>query len=128
MKRNEKAFTLIELMIVVAILGILAAFAISQFSSYKERAYDAAAKSALRNVAVAMENYYQDNGLFAATESELEPWFKPEENVRVKILTSEIDSWSAASQHIYSENVWYYDSSAGGLQDGAYGAVVPGWN
>ena len=60
-RNNEKGFTLIELMIVIAIIGILAAIAIPQFSSYRKRSFDAAAKSDLRNLATAMEAYYTDH-------------------------------------------------------------------
>lgn len=42
-------FTLIELMIVVAIIGILAAIAIPQFSEYQKKASDKAAMSDVRN-------------------------------------------------------------------------------
>jgi type IV pilus assembly protein PilA len=60
MKKNE-GFTLIELMIVIAIIGILAAIAIPQFSAYRARSFNAAAESDLRNAATAQEAYYVDN-------------------------------------------------------------------
>ncbi len=61
---DSKGFTLIELLIVVVIIGILAAIAIPQFASTKEKAYDAAAKSDVRNMMAAQEAYFSVNNAY----------------------------------------------------------------
>ena len=66
-KRDEKGFTLIELMIVIAIIGILAAIAIPQFAAYRNRAFVAALKSDAHSFANAQEAYYADNDTYATT-------------------------------------------------------------
>lgn len=58
--RNRKGFTLVELLVVVAIIGILAAIAIPQFAAYRQRAYNASAQSDLRNFKTTMEAYFAD--------------------------------------------------------------------
>ena len=61
MKKNQKGFTLIELLIVVAIIAILAAIAIPQFASYRQKAYNSAALSDIRNFKTALESYFAEN-------------------------------------------------------------------
>jgi len=71
MMRKNEGFTLIELMIVVAIIGILAAIAIPQFSAYRTRSFNSAAEADIRNAATAQEAYYVDNQTYVNTPSSL---------------------------------------------------------
>ncbi len=57
-KSNEKGFTLIELMIVIAIIGILAAIAIPNFIAYRDKAFCSAAEADANNIAAAIADYF----------------------------------------------------------------------
>jgi len=59
--KNQKGFTLVELMIVVAIIGILAAIAIPQFSQYRKRGYVATLNADVHNALTASVAYINDN-------------------------------------------------------------------
>jgi prepilin-type N-terminal cleavage/methylation domain-containing protein len=68
---SEGGFTLVELLIVIAIIGILAAIAVPQFTQYKKRSYDADAKSNLHNLYLACKAYWADNGPNANCDSDV---------------------------------------------------------
>jgi type IV pilus assembly protein PilA len=60
---DRKGFTLIELLIVVVIIGILAAIAIPRFGATRERAFQSAVVSDLRNLQTVQEQWYADPGI-----------------------------------------------------------------
>lgn len=70
-RKKNAGFTLLELLIVIAVLGILAAIAIQNISSYRARSIDASMRSDLRNAAMAMESYYGEFLAYPNTEAAL---------------------------------------------------------
>ena len=58
LRGNKQGFTLIELMIVIAIIGILAAIAIPNFIAYRNKAFCSAAESDAKSVAAAIADYF----------------------------------------------------------------------
>ena len=66
LSRNQKGFTLIELMIVVAIIGILAAIAIPNFLRYQAKSRQSEAKTNLAGIFVAETSYFGEMSKFGA--------------------------------------------------------------
>jgi prepilin-type N-terminal cleavage/methylation domain-containing protein len=105
---HKKGFTLIELLIVVVIIGILAAIAIPKFANTKDKAYVAAMKSDLRNLATYEEQYAADNNgaYFAGTATMATPMqgFTPSQNVTITavLIAGPPQGWSASSVHSLS--------------------------
>lgn len=66
--RPQQGFTLLEVMIVVAIIAILAAIAIPTYTSYVQRSNITEATSQLSSAAVSMEQYFQDNRQYSASQ------------------------------------------------------------
>ena len=65
--KNQKGFTLVELMVVIAIIGIITAIAIPYYNNYKKTACDQAALSDLYNVKAAVQKYITDQTLKGTT-------------------------------------------------------------
>ncbi len=72
LKQKKKGFTLLELLVVLAILAILIAIAIPVYKNQKEKAAITAHNSNVRVLETSVESYRQDNGKYPATVKELE--------------------------------------------------------
>ena len=94
---TRKGFTLIELLIVVVIIGILAAIAIPKFANTKDKAYIAAMKTDLRNLATAQEGYFADNQAYATTAAAT--GFKESANVPATVSNADATGWQASATH-----------------------------
>lgn len=103
MQNNKKGFTLIELLIVVVIIGILAAIAIPKFSQTREKAYVAAMKSDLKNLASQQEIYYADHYVYSTSSANV--GFSPSEGVTLSTITVNGVGWSASATHAGTADV-----------------------
>jgi len=65
-REKEEGFTLIELLVVIIIIGILAAIAIPVFLNQRQKGWEAAVQSDLRNAATAQETFLTENSSYSA--------------------------------------------------------------
>jgi prepilin-type N-terminal cleavage/methylation domain-containing protein len=118
MLRDTKGFTLIELLIVVVIIGILAAIAIPQFASTKEKAFDATAKSDVRNAMSAMEAYFADNQSYGSAANVLTSGnFTTSTGIAISAGGS-ASGYAVTASHTSSGNTFYVVVGSGSTTEG----------
>ena len=125
MKRNQAGFTLIELLVVMAIIGILAAIAIPNFQQYRQRGFDARAKTDVYNLATAQEAYFLANEAYSscadqgACEAALAGFVGSDGVVIDATANGAGDAFTATSNHPKGTGATCaWDSAAGGLTPG----------
>ena len=118
MDEKDQGFTLIELLVVIIIIGILAAIAIPVFLRQREKGWDAAAKSDLKNMATAEETWLTDNDVYTAVVADLNTAGFKNSTGDVTAWTAKTTGASASSGYCLSATsrstkVFYYSSDTG---------------
>lgn len=121
LSRHAAGFTLLEILIVIIIVGILVAISIFRAGGAKQSALDASAKSDLRNMMTAQENYFTSTNAYVATSvpaggsvdlnSDGLTDFSGSRQVSLQV-TAYSNGIQITARHASSSNVWCVNSSA----------------
>jgi len=120
--RSAQGYTLIEVLVVIAIIGILAAVAIPQFAAFREQAFCSTVKSDLANLAIHQESYFIDKETYLAVTqlaggASNVPNHRWTSGVILESATGGNNNWTAVARHPNcTQGSFTYDKANGGLQ------------
>jgi type IV pilus assembly protein PilA len=116
---RDAGFTLIALLVVVVIIGILAAIAIPVFLNQRNAARNASVESDIRNMATVMETYYTQEDGYPATSAELTgAGGQVSSGNYVNVVVNADGSYEITGCNLESDVLYSFDSAGGGFVEG----------
>jgi type IV pilus assembly protein PilA len=110
-------FTLVEILVVIVVIGLLAAIAIPQFMIYRSKAIDAQMKSDLRNASIAIEAYFAKQTVLPASLAETAGYgFQSTDGVTLSFVILSPTSYTlTAAKTGGTQPNFTYDSATGSI-------------
>jgi len=119
-KRGERGFTLIELLVVIAIIGILATIVLVSLNTARQKARDTRRVSDMRQVALALEMYYDDNSAYPGNTAAANEWADMETAIEAGGYITSVPTDPSGGTY------QYYISTASSPQNYVLGATLEG--
>jgi prepilin-type N-terminal cleavage/methylation domain-containing protein len=118
--RRQGGFSAIEMITVVALVGILAGIGVSQFTAYRKRSYETQVKQGLNDAVKAQQSFFTANGSYksGSLTSGDPPGFNRTQAVTLTAVAGENSFQLTATHALCGSTTWTLDSSDGRISGG----------